>query len=495
MDIIYLIKPDSINYKITNKKLLHKYTNNKIYDEYINLIKEVLLKRKNDKDISYYYNSTRFFSLGNTVKSPIVDYLIKILDIQRYYTYYSYNPTKDNINNTKNTKNIKMSYVINDKSDDFKLYMYNCKSSDLLYKHKINFIKNIFIKLNNGDNIIFYSDNHCDDDYGINLYYILSLIFEKVFILNAKIVYCLNYNKKSKYIKYITDYDDTKNVYLDIEPKPDIDDFKKYLINIYQSYIKLYKLILKKDEDKIFIETYNFYTSFMKDTFIRENDKENLYHIYLEQFIIETFRRLYLTNNKNSKDSNKNSKEVKIHSAIKKDEGREIQKIIKKNKFKKCLEIGMAFGISAFYILTATKNVSLISIDPFQKDPKQWDSSGLNLIKKLDIEEKHHFIEDKSYIALPQLLNTYGENYFDFIFIDGWHTFDYTLIDFFYADKLLRKDGIILIDDALHKGVEKFIKYIETNYKNYKKIVTTVTQACFIKINEDSREWFFHSGF
>ena len=281
MDIIYLIKPDSINYKITNKKLLHKYTNNKIYDEYINLIKEVLLKRKNDKDISYYYNSTRFFSLGNTVKSPIVDYLIKILDIQRYYTYYSYNPTKDNINNTKNTKNIKMSYVINDKSDDFKLYMYNCKSSDLLYKHKINFIKNIFIKLNNGDNIIFYSDNHCDDDYGINLYYILSLIFEKVFILNAKIVYCLNYNKKSKYIKYITDYDDTKNVYLDIEPKPDIDDFKKYLINIYQSYIKLYKLILKKDEDKIFIETYNFYTSFMKDTFIRENDKENLYHIYL----------------------------------------------------------------------------------------------------------------------------------------------------------------------------------------------------------------------
>ena len=226
----------------------------------------------------------------------------------------------------------------------------------------------------------------------------------------------------------------------------------------------------------------------MKDTFIRENDKENLYHIYLEQFIIETFRRLYLTNNKNSK-------EVKIHSAIKKDEGREIQKIIKKYKFKKCLEIGMAFGISAFYILTANKNVSLISIDPFQKDPKQWDSSGLNLIKKLDIEEKHHFIEDKSYIALPQLLNTYGENYFDFIFIDGWHTFDYTLIDFFYADKLLRKDGIILIDDALNKGVEKFVKYIETNYKNYKKLATSVTQACFIKIDEDSREWFFHSGF
>jgi predicted O-methyltransferase YrrM len=323
----------------------------------------------------------------------------------------------------------------------------------------------------------------------INLYYILSLIFEKVLILDAKIIICLNFNDKSEYIKHINDFDESKNEYLDIEPKPNLDKLKIYLNSVFESYIKLYNLILKKDEDKIFIETFNFYTSFAKDTFIKEHDKDNLYHKYLQKDFIENFRRLMFTQN------NKTIKEVKIHSAIKKEEGNNIQYIIKKYKLKKCLEVGMAFGISAFYILSSNKNVSLISIDPFQKDPKQWNSMGLNLIKHLNLDEKHHFIEDLSYISLPKLLDSYGKNYFDFIFIDGWHTFDYTLIDFFYADKLLRKDGVILIDDALHEGVKKFVKYIETNYKNYKKIDTSITQAGFIKTEEDSREWFFHSGF
>jgi len=31
----------------------------------------------------------------------------------------------------------------------------------------------------------------------------------------------------------------------------------------------------------------------------------------------------------------------------------------------------------------------------------------------------------------------------DFAFVDGWHTFDYTLIDFFYIDKILRSGGLV----------------------------------------------------
>ena len=50
---------------------------------------------------------------------------------------------------------------------------------------------------------------------------------------------------------------------------------------------------------------------------------------------------------------------------------------------------------------------------------------------------------------MPKFLNMKP---FDFIFIDGWHTFDYTLVDMFYADRLLRIGGYLLIDDALHSG-------------------------------------------
>jgi len=58
---------------------------------------------------------------------------------------------------------------------------------------------------------------------------------------------------------------------------------------------------------------------------------------------------------------------------------------------------------------------------------------GLKLLKEMGLDERHHYIDEKSYISMPKLLSTYGEEYFDFIFIDEWYTFDYTLIDFFYA--------------------------------------------------------------
>ncbi len=101
-------------------------------------------------------------------------------------------------------------------------------------------------------------------------------------------------------------------------------------------------------------------------------------------------------------------------------------------------------------------------------------------------------IEEKSYIALPALLK---KAKFDFIFIDGWHTFDYTLIDFFYSLELLNDGGIIIIDDALHKGVSKCVKYIETNYPHCRKLVSPPTVACFKKVKKDPRDWNFHVNF
>ena len=74
------------------------------------------------------------------------------------------------------------------------------------------------------------------------------------------------------------------------------------------------------------------------------------------------------------------------------------------------------------------QKILLTSIDPFQKT--QWNSNGLKLLTNSKLINRHNLIE-KSYEALPELLKD-NKNKFDFIFIDGWHTFDYTLIDFFY---------------------------------------------------------------
>ena len=491
MDLIYIIKPDKIKnkykYKIIEKKLDTEKNSSNINVEYLELLNKIRLS--DDKDINYLYKATLFFSFSKKINSPFINYIINILGLDNYY-YNRNDKNEKNIINDNKKKECLIIFSMEEEFKNNKNLNYDCHKVNTLYKMKLNFLKNILKKIKNGYNIAFIDTNFCDN-YNIDLFYILSLIFEKVFIIDTQVIICLNFNQESLYLKYILDYDIGKDYYLSISPYPKKDKFNKYCSNLYESYIKLYKLILKKDESNIFIEIYKFYASFTKDAFIKKNDKKKLYNIYLEQFIIESFRRLFFneSNNKNKLT------EIKIHSAINKDEGRQIQKIMHDYKFEKCLEVGMAFGISAFYILSSNEKASLISIDPFQKNNKPWDSNGLKLIKQMGFQKRHEFIEEFSYIALPKLLIKYGNNYFDFIFIDGWHTFDYTLIDFFYADKLLRKEGIILIDDALHKGVQKFVKYVESNYKNYKKIYSVNTQAGYLKIGEDSREWFFHSNF
>lgn len=192
-------------------------------------------------------------------------------------------------------------------------------------------------------------------------------------------------------------------------------------------------------------------------------------------------------------------KRIKINNQIKRinanvgySEGKFLYNIVSNNKPKKTLEVGFANGISALYILMGYEDTNLISVDPFQTT--QWKSNGVNLMKEFNFSSRHRLIEKKNYVALPEILK-HNENTYDFIFIDGWHTFDYTLLDFFYADLLLKIGGIIVIDDALHKGVAKCVKYINTNYKHFKRINSPKTFAAYKKISNDKRDWDFHKEF
>lgn len=52
---------------------------------------------------------------------------------------------------------------------------------------------------------------------------------------------------------------------------------------------------------------------------------------------------------------------------------------------------------------------------------------------------------------------------FNLIFIDGWHTFDQMMLDMFYANRLVRIGGYIIIDDCNWESVAVALSY----YMNY----------------------------
>jgi methyltransferase family protein len=51
----------------------------------------------------------------------------------------------------------------------------------------------------------------------------------------------------------------------------------------------------------------------------------------------------------------------------------------------------------------------------------------------------------------------------DLALIDGMHTFDYVLVDFFLTDKLMRPSGIIMMDDYSWPAIYKVCRYIAAN--------------------------------
>ena len=257
-------------------------------------------------------------------------------------------------------------------------------------------------------------------------------------------------------------------------------DSKELLEHIYKNIeetINNYKLLLNKNADKYIDNMIEKIIREIKDFDIKPKSDEEI-QIYKK--IIEVFRRVIINNNI-----------IKIHSAIKSPEMNTIINIIKKNNYKKCLEVGMAFGISAFSILL-NKKCKLISIDPYQST--QWKNNGMLLLKEFGFNKRHKLIEKPSYEALPELLKK-NKGKFDFIFIDGWHTFDFTLVDFFYSNLLLKVGGTIIIDDALHNGVSAFVKYLDTNYNFYKKIKSHETIVIYEKIKEDERPGNYHASF
>lgn len=145
---------------------------------------------------------------------------------------------------------------------------------------------------------------------------------------------------------------------------------------------------------------------------------------------------------------------------------------IQKHELHRTIEIGMAYGLSTLFMCEAhrEKGTGLhTAIDSMQRS--MWKSIGLLNIERANLSDRLRFIQGWSHEVLPELLAK--KEKFDFAFIDGSHHFDYTLVDFFYIDKLLEVGGYIAFDDIWMPGVRKVVSYVLRN-RDYQLIKTNL---------------------
>ncbi len=151
-----------------------------------------------------------------------------------------------------------------------------------------------------------------------------------------------------------------------------------------------------------------------------------------------------------------------------------LNELLRANECHVALEIGMANGTSSVVICDALKKNgggTLTSIDPYQTGPI-YNSQGIRNVCKANMQHLHRLLEEPDYLALPRLIKEGCS--FDFIFLDGWHSFDYTMVDFFFADLLLKEGGIVAFHDSSSPPVYEAICFLES-HKPYERLCPPVS--------------------
>ncbi|KAA2242825.1 class I SAM-dependent methyltransferase [Chitinophaga agrisoli] len=133
-----------------------------------------------------------------------------------------------------------------------------------------------------------------------------------------------------------------------------------------------------------------------------------------------------------------------------------LQKIIRENKFKSAVEVGMAYGISSLAIAEAlAENAGrLTSMDPFETG--NYDNNGLDLVKQGGYEIE--FFEDFSHTVLPRLAAE-GRR-LDFAYIDSTKMIDWLMTDFFLIDRMMDVGGVVVFDDITYPSIRKLVRYL-----------------------------------
>lgn len=172
--------------------------------------------------------------------------------------------------------------------------------------------------------------------------------------------------------------------------------------------------------------------------------------------------------------------------AVSRREGEYLYELVKEYGFTKTLETGLAFGFSAAYIISASQSLH-VAIDPHAKDRQNKGLSFKNL-RKLGLD---NFLEHKaelSHVALPKLLSE-GRK-FDFIFIDADHKFDGVFLDWYYADLLLERNGLIVFDDTWMRSIQTLAAFIRANRVDYREDKSREKNFyIFEKVGTDKRNW------
>lgn len=178
---------------------------------------------------------------------------------------------------------------------------------------------------------------------------------------------------------------------------------------------------------------------------------------------------------------------VPLHSNTSKYQGLFLQQLFDDIKPEKTLEVGLAYGISALFILEKHKEYNHNEKSHIVIEPFPWGGVAEYNIKKEGLFKLLKIFYQKSHDVLPVL---YQQNErIQYAYVDTTKVFDIVLQDFYFIDKLLDVNGIIILDDCNGgwPGVQRVARFINVLphykiFKTYNKSIRSIKRKIVEKV-------------
>lgn len=161
-----------------------------------------------------------------------------------------------------------------------------------------------------------------------------------------------------------------------------------------------------------------------------------------------------------------------------------LRDLVVRERAVRTLEVGLGLGLSSMAIVEGLCRLGEPTSGHLTIDPGQgWcDRAGIRALRESGAEQITTIREQDSALVLPELAATclgtaeggrglggvsgpVGVSaFFDFAFIDGAHLFDRVLVDLFFAMRVVKPGGLIVMDDHWMPSVQTVLAFAVTNW-------------------------------
>jgi predicted O-methyltransferase YrrM len=146
-------------------------------------------------------------------------------------------------------------------------------------------------------------------------------------------------------------------------------------------------------------------------------------------------------------------------------QGRGIRELVVQDKAAKTFEVGFALGLSTLHIAAGLIHVGDPGASHTAIDPTEgwlWKNAGRRLVEGAGVSDLVQVVEQSSHTYLPRLLEQEQWD-FDIAFVDGDHRFDPCFLDIYYALRLVKSGGLVVVDDMWMPSVRMAVAFFESN--------------------------------